>query len=149
MVIVFGFFQDSFIGVEQELGYTVLAGYQKGAEVAGQNLELLVTTSDGTASKLIMPLDMVQCWSWVTTGAGEGSNLDYTVNTTNVIAEFNTPVPPDEVQFILNADGIIQENNETFSLQLVPSADTTLPTGEGVFFLNTLNVTIIDNDSEY
>ena len=83
------------------------------------------------------------------TGTGEGSNLDYTVNTTTVIAKFNTPVPPDEVQFILNADGITQEGNETFSLQLVPSGDTTLPTGDGVFFLNTLSVTIIDNDREW
>ena len=147
MVIVFGFFQDSFIGVEQEFGYTVKAGYQKGAEVGGQDLELLITTSDGTASKLIMPLDMVWCWSWVTTGTGEGSNLDYTVNTTNVIARVDTSVPPDEVQFILNADGISQESNETFCLQLVPSGD--IPTGEGVFFLDTLSVTIIDNDSGF
>ena len=61
MVIVFGFFQDSFIEVEQELGYTVLAGYQKGADVAGEDLELLVMSTDGTASKLITPLNMVWC----------------------------------------------------------------------------------------
>ena len=65
-----------------------------------------------------------------------------------MVSPFRTPVSPDEVEFILNADGIIQESNETFSLQLVPT-DTNLPTGEGVFFLDTLSVTIIDNDSEW
>ena len=135
--------------MEKEGGHIVQAGYQKGAEVEAQDLEFLVMTTDVTASKLIIPLYMVWCWSWVTTGTGEGSNLDYTVNTTNVVSLFRTPVPPDEVQFVLNADGIIQESNETFSLQLVLTGTATLPTGDGVFFLDTLSVTIIDSDSEW
>ena len=58
---MFGFFQDSFTGVEQESGYTVQVGYQKGAQVAAQDLEFTVVATDVTASKLIMPLDMVWC----------------------------------------------------------------------------------------
>ena len=146
--IVFGFFQDSFTGVEQKSGYTVQVGYQKGAQVDAQDLEFTVVTTDVTASKLIMPLDMVWCWSWVTTGTGKGSNLDYTVNTTNVVSPFRTPTPPDGVEFILNVDNIALESNEIFSLRL-DSSNTNLPTGEGVFFLDTLNVTIIDRDSEW
>lgn len=83
----------------------------------------------------------------MTTGTGQGSNLDYTVNTASVMALFRTPAPPDSVEFTLNVDGVVQEESETFTLQLVPN--TTLPTGESVFFRSTLSVTIINNDSEW
>ena len=146
---MFGFLQESIIGVEQESGYGVEAGYLKGADVAAKNLSFFVIPRDGTASKLIVLLYMVQCWSWVTTGTGEGSNNDYIVSTTNVMSLFNTPIPRGNVEFILIVDNVALENNETFSLRLVPSTNTTLPTGEGVFFLDTLGVTIVDTDSEW
>ena len=48
--------------------------------------------------------------------------------------------------FILRTDSIAQENNETFTLELVHRAGTNIPTGDGVFFRNTVDVTIIDTD---
>ena len=45
-------------------------------------------------------------------------------------------------------DAIAQEASETLSLELVPTATTTLPTGDGVFFRNTLNMSIVDSDSK-
>jgi hypothetical protein len=46
-------------------------------------------------------------------------------------------------------DDIAQEYNETVTLVLVPLPTTNLPKGEGVFFLNTTDMTIIDADGEY
>ena len=51
--IVFGFFQDSFTGVEQVQSHTVQAGWQKGAAEAGVNLFFSVRTIPGTASEFI------------------------------------------------------------------------------------------------
>ena len=53
-LIVFGFFQDSFTGVEQGPAYVVQAGYQKGAAQAGQNLTFDVVATPGTASKFTL-----------------------------------------------------------------------------------------------
>ena len=39
---VYGWFQDSFVGVEQELAHTLEVGYLKGAEVAGVNISVNV-----------------------------------------------------------------------------------------------------------
>ena len=50
--IVFGFFQDSFIGVEQGQAHTVQAGYLKGAAFARTNLIFNVVDIPGTASEL-------------------------------------------------------------------------------------------------
>ena len=41
---VFGWFQDSFVGIEQELAHTVEVGYLKGAEVAGINISVNVVS---------------------------------------------------------------------------------------------------------
>ena len=49
--IVFGFFQDSFIGVEQGQGHTVQAGYQKGAAFTATNLVFTVMDTPSTASE--------------------------------------------------------------------------------------------------
>ena len=51
LYIVFGFYQDSFVGVEQEQGYTVQTGYQKGAAFVGTNLLFSVISIPGTASE--------------------------------------------------------------------------------------------------
>ena len=48
---VFGFFQDSFIGLEQGPGHSVQVGYQKGAQVAAQDLAFNVVSTPGTASE--------------------------------------------------------------------------------------------------
>ena len=48
--LVFGFFQDSFTGIEQGPGHTVQAGWQKGAAQAGVNLVLNLVNTGITAS---------------------------------------------------------------------------------------------------
>ena len=49
--IVFGFFEDSFIGVEQRSPHMVEVGYQKGAAQAKRDLRFKVTVLPDTASK--------------------------------------------------------------------------------------------------
>ena len=56
--IVFGFFQDSFTGVEQGPGHMVQAGYQKGAAQAGQNLVFNVMDRTATASELMSTMNV-------------------------------------------------------------------------------------------
>ena len=63
-------------------------------------------------------------------------------------ALFRRPTPPDNVVFTFRVDAIAQEANETLSLELVPTATTTLPTGDAVFFQHTLTMNIIDSDSK-
>jgi hypothetical protein len=48
---VFGWFQDSFVGIERESAYNLSVGYIKGAEQAGARLMLNVVTNFGTARK--------------------------------------------------------------------------------------------------
>ena len=48
--IVFGFFMESFVGVEQESSYTVMAGWQKGSALVGRDLILDVISIGITAS---------------------------------------------------------------------------------------------------
>ena len=52
--IVFGFFNDSFVGEERGQGHTVQAGYLKGAAFAGTNLIFNVMNIPGTASEFIV-----------------------------------------------------------------------------------------------
>ena len=61
-------------------------------------------------------------------------------------ALFRRPTPPDNVVFTFRVDAIAQEPNETLSLELIPR--TALPTGDAVFFQNTLTMSIIDSDSK-
>ena len=79
---------------------------------------------------------------------GEGSNLDYTLGHPFVRALFESSTP-DEVVATFRVDSIALEPDETFSLELVPLNGVTLPSGDGVFFVNVMNVTIIDHDSEF
>ena len=51
IIIVFGFFQNSFVGVEQGQVHTVKAGYQKGAALARTNLLFNVMDIPSTASE--------------------------------------------------------------------------------------------------
>ena len=82
----------------------------------------------------------------MTNFAGEGASFDYTLNTNQVRALFRRPDPPDNVVFTFRVDAIAQEHNETLSLEL--NSRTNLPTGDGVFFRNTLTMSIIDSDSK-
>ena len=72
---------------------------------------------------------------------------DYTVNTRRTAALGSGRIM--NVVLTFRVDTIAQEPNETFTLTLVPNFDLMAVglQGEGVFFRNTIEVTIMDNDS--
>lgn len=47
---VFGWFQDSFIGIERDLRYSLQAGYQKGASYVNTSFRFDVVSRVGNAS---------------------------------------------------------------------------------------------------
>ena len=69
---------------------------------------------------------------------------DYTVDTLNVTALANGQT--DNVELTLHVDAVAQEPNETFSITLNPLVAPT--PREGLFFLDTIQVTIVDSDSK-
>ena len=80
---------------------------------------------------------------------GEGSGFDYTVSTNQVRFLYRRPDPPEDITFIFRTDAIAQEEKETLTLELVTTPRTNAPpSGDGVFFRNTINLTIMDSDSK-
>ena len=71
--------------------------------------------------------------------------MDYSVKSGRVKAVFRKP-DPRNVKFSLYTDGIAQEPDENFTLELI--SKSVLPSVGAVFFRNILNVTIKDNDSK-
>ena len=71
-----------------------------------------------------------------------GDSPDLIILTSEV--RFNPQPSTVNISFLI--DGIAQEDNETFTLVLVPLPTTILPTGEAVFFLDTIDMIIIDTD---
>ena len=74
---------------------------------------------------------------------GEGSQFDYTVNTLRVRALANGQIH--NVVLTFNVDTVAQERDETFILTLNPFVAPTPRVG--LFFRNTIQLTIVDNDS--
>ena len=57
--------------------------------------------------------------------------------------------PPEDITFIFRTDAIAQEENETLILELVTTSGANAPpSGDGVYFRNTINLTIVDSDSK-
>ena len=75
---------------------------------------------------------------------GEGSRFDYTVNTARVRATANGQIA--NVVLTFRVDTVALEPNETFTLTLNPLI--ALNPREGLFFRDTIEVTIIDSDSK-
>lgn len=71
---------------------------------------------------------------------GEGSNLDYEVNSAQVT--FNAA--NSSVNVALNQDNVALEPNETFTLELDPTGTLSVL----FFIMNTINITIVDSDGE-
>ena len=73
---------------------------------------------------------------------------DYTVNTGRTAALVSGRIM--NVVLTFRVDTIAQEPNETFTLTLEPSINLMAAglQGEGVFFRNTIEVTIIDKDGK-
>ena len=69
---------------------------------------------------------------------------DYTLVSTMVTVLFTQRSSSVEVKF--QSDNVALEPDETFELELVQSPSITLPAGEGVFFVNRIQMTIKDND---
>ena len=76
--------------------------------------------------------------------AGEGSQFDYTVNTLRTRALANGQIS--NVVLTFRVDSIAQEPNETFTLTLDPLVAPNPRVG--LFFRNTIEVTIRDSDSK-
>ena len=74
--------------------------------------------------------------------AGEGSQFDYTVNTLRTRALANGQIS--NVVLTFRVDSIAQEPNETFTLILDPVVAPN--PREGLFFQNSIEVTIVDNE---
>ena len=51
---MFGWFQDSYTGVEQEIDHIIMAGYKKSAQTVGDNL--VFTINERSQSELIFQL---------------------------------------------------------------------------------------------
>ena len=141
MCTVVGFINDTFSGVEQGPGYLVPVGYLKGGAVAGQNLVFDVENTPVTASEFIIISDSFLMNSLF---VEEGSQFDYTVNTLRVRALANGQIQ--NVVLTFRVDRIALEPNEIFTLTLNPIVAPTPRVG--LFFRNTIDVTIIDNDGK-
>ena len=76
--------------------------------------------------------------------AGEGSQFDYTVNTLRARALANGQIS--NVVLTFRVDYIAQEPNETFTLTLDPLVAPN--PREGLFFRNSIEVSIRDRDSK-
>ena len=74
----------------------------------------------------------------------EGS--DFTVHTDSVRMNSTTPVG---VDVTFQVDSVALEWDESVSLSLVKSGAAYPPTEKGVFFINTINVTIVDSTGEF
>ena len=70
--------------------------------------------------------------------------MDYTVGTSRV--RILDAITPDNAIITFRVDAIAQEPDETLSLQLLQLLSG--PTGDAVFFRDSITLTIIDSDSE-
>ena len=67
------------------------------------------------------------------------------MGSTVVTALYQQPTVHEVVVTFL-VDSVALEPDETFELELVPLPSIILPDGEGVFFVNKIQMTIIDGD---
>ena len=73
-------------------------------------------------------------------------NLDFLIENDTLIMEGSGG--PQELVVTFSEDGIAQELNETFTINLEPlfSDLEKLPSGEAVFFMRSIKMTIVDSD---
>ena len=134
--------------MERGNAYPVPVGYQKGGEEARQNLVFNVQNTPGTASEFTKQIaQKYSLFYLVFNLLGMGLGFDYYVRTATVRALFSA-TQPTNVDIVLRIDAIAraQEPNETFTLTLNP---VSAPTPRaGLFFKDTIQVTIVDSDSK-
>ena len=61
-ILVFGFLQDTFTGVEQPQRHLVQVGYQKGANIIRQNFQFNVGHTAGTAREYACVVKIANLW---------------------------------------------------------------------------------------
>ena len=54
-----------------------------------------------------------------------------------------------DVEIILRVDGISQEGTKQVTIRLEPSSEVNIPEGESVFFIDEIDVEILDSDSKF
>ena len=55
---MFGWFDDTLSGIEQESGYSVMAGYQKGPSHSGENWVFSIIANQQTSGLLLFRLSI-------------------------------------------------------------------------------------------
>ena len=130
---MYGWFNHSFVGVEQEVSHMIQIGYQKGAEQIDQSFIFSVEAMEYP----FFERDVDH--------AREG--FDFVINTKEAQISVGSSAPVNiEVTFFL--DDVALESSEIVNFELVPSRGISLPSGEGIFFQRTVEVLIVDSDGE-
>ena len=75
--------------------------------------------------------------------------LDFSVENDTFVLEYSRGPQGLFVTFL--EDGIAQESNETFTINLEPTFSSleSLPSGEAVFFMRSVQMTIVDIDRKH
>ena len=163
--------KDSFTEVERASPHTLLAGYRKGGEQAGVDVLFNIVPQAQTASELYSNdqwLVKLHCKKLMYTTNKSihvynqynyGSQLYGSFMSTYILifigdSDFHldddtvtvTPTGDAGVAIIFESDDDSNELGETLTLTLVPKPFTlqTFPRGEAVFFMNSINLTILD-----
>ena len=83
------------------------------------------------------------------TNTEEGYGFDYAIISPGQVSFLYRTPNPHNVVFKFHNDDIAQEIRETLNVGLVQTPGSgALPTGRGVFFRNTITMTIIDNNGK-
>ena len=78
--------------------------------------------------------------------AENGASLDYNLLFPPQVGFLHNPPTTGNARIHFRLDRVAQEPNETLTLRLIPIVP--IPTGDAVFFRDTLAVTLVDSDSE-
>jgi hypothetical protein len=135
--------------MERDLRYLLQTGYQKGASHVNTSFRFDVVSRVGNASKSLYSTvyAIARCKNRsVIIFLG---SLDFLVENDTLIMEGTDS--PQSLFVTFFEDGVAQESNETFTINLEPIfADLeNLPNGEAVFFMRAITMTIVDNDRTY
>ena len=125
--------------MEQESSHLIQAGYLKGAQQAGVSL-FFMTTARPASGKSDNKSRHNYSLLFI---AG-----DFMISTGEIRISYENP-DPEVVAVNFHVDNVAQEGNETFTMELMPSSTTTVPTGESIYFLKTIDMTIIDSDGRH
>ena len=143
IAIVYGWFADTFVGLEREEDYSILVGYQKRRSMPlpglAFRLEFIDQDSAGKCTLTTLQCNINQDQLFA-------ERNDFTFDFRDVTQIGFIPVPAPRIRFGFPTDGIV-EDDESFAMQLVDISQDPL-IGRGVFFREVLELTIVDTDGE-